>query len=211
VTLALFGALWTVSAAQSDYPRRAQAILLMPSQAYRSVGTINFTQSAAGSSIQITGTLQIPPGASQIRGFHIHEFGIISPDCVAAGTHYNPYKQVHGSLNDSRPRHIGDLGNVQVDNFGNVNVNINVPDEKLMPLSGAYSVIGRTLVIHEKADDLGLGGAPESNTTGNAGGRIACGVIGIASPNYSGAAGPAMLLSPILLGLTLAFAFARSH
>ncbi|VDM29127.1 unnamed protein product [Toxocara canis] len=45
-------------------------------------------------------------------------------------------------------------------------------------LSGPFSILGRTIVVHQNADDLGRGGSPLSNTTGNAGGRIACGIIG---------------------------------
>ena len=51
--------------------------------------------------------------------------------------------------------------------------------DNLVKLSGKYSVIGRSMIIHEDEDDLGKGGNEESLKTGNAGKRIACGIIGI--------------------------------
>jgi len=208
IVLATAAALLAACNAQStQYPKQAVALLLMPGQQFAPAGNITFTQQTAGGAIQVTGTLRVPPNGNNQRGFHIHELGIIYPDCTASGSHYNPFKQVHGSLNSSI-RHIGDLGNVPVDQLGNINVNINIPYESLVPLSGAYSVIGRTLVVHEQVDDLGLGGSPVSNTTGNAGGRVACGVIGVGSPNFFvgasvGTRGTALLVfSSILLALS---------
>lgn len=51
--------------------------------------------------------------------------------------------------------------------------------DKYISLNGDLSVLGRTVVVHADQDDLGLGGHELSKTTGNAGGRIGCGVIGI--------------------------------
>lgn len=52
--------------------------------------------------------------------------------------------------------------------------------DKQISLTGAHSIVGRTLVVHADPDDLGAGGHELSKTTGNAGARIACGVIGLA-------------------------------
>ena len=72
---------------------------------------------------------------------------------------------------------MGDLGNFKTDGQGNANGSVQDNQVKLI---GQQSVIGRTVVVHAGTDDLGKGGNEESKKTGNAGGRPACGVIGIA-------------------------------
>jgi Cu-Zn family superoxide dismutase len=109
------------------------------------------------------------------HGFHIHEFGNLTNACLTAGAHYNPYKKTHGGPQDEE-RHVGDLGNLTADQNGNVEFYL---EDKLIKLTGEFSVIGRSCVIHESVDDLGRGGFSDSKTTGHAGGRLACGVIGI--------------------------------
>jgi Cu-Zn family superoxide dismutase len=73
-------------------------------------------------------------------------------------------------------RHVGDLGNVLADENGKANFELNDHQVQIM---GPHSVIGRACVLHRKEDDLGTGGDEESKKTGNAGSRIACGVIGV--------------------------------
>ncbi|XP_064093333.1 superoxide dismutase [Cu-Zn]-like [Macrobrachium nipponense] len=115
--------------------------------------------------------LNLTPGP---HGFHVHDLGDLSGGCVTAGGHYNPYKKNHGAP-EHRERHIGDLGNIQADTQGRAYVNVTDP---LVSLVGPRSVIGRAVVVHADEDDLGLGGHADSLKTGNAGGRVACGVIG---------------------------------
>lgn len=74
-------------------------------------------------------------------------------------------------------RHVGDLGNVEVGDDGIAKINIK---DNIISLQGQHNIIGRTAVVHADSDDLGLGGHELSKTTGNAGGRLACGVIGVA-------------------------------
>ena len=110
------------------------------------------------------------------HGFHIHEFDDLSDSCKAAGSHYNPNRVNHGSLKDPlNRRHIGDLGNIIANADGNAVVNIT---DRLVRLSGYKSVIGRSFVVHAMEDDLGRIKNSGSIKTGNAGGRLGCGVIG---------------------------------
>ena len=110
-----------------------------------------------------------------LHGFHIHEFGDNTNGCTSAGAHYNPLGKEHGAPEDQN-RHVGDLGNVSAGSNGVANVDIS---DRAISLHGAHSIIGRSLVVHENPDDLGRGGHETSKTTGNAGGRLACGVIGL--------------------------------
>ena len=96
---------------------------------------------------------------------------------MTAGPHWNPHKHTHAGPDDE-VRHIGDLGNVQSDGEGK---GVYEVEDRQVSLFGAFSVIGRSCVLHLKTDDLGRGGDEESLKTGNAGPRIACGVIGRAA------------------------------
>jgi Cu-Zn family superoxide dismutase len=111
-------------------------------------------------------------GTTQVHGFHIHEKGSIEGGCLAAGAHYNPFGKNHGAPNATE-RHVGDLGNI-ISEHNSVQYTFT---DKTISLFSDNHIIGRTCVVHEREDDLGLGGNAESLKTGNAGGRIACGVV----------------------------------
>lgn len=139
-----------------------------------STGVVHFTQETLMSPVEIKITLKgLTPGK---HGFHIHEFGDNTSGCVSSGGHFNPHKSTHGAPT-AEARHVGDLGNVVADAQGNVEVTL---VDKHLTLNGQHSILGRTVVLHADEDDLGLGGQSDSLTTGHAGGRVACGVIGIA-------------------------------
>ena len=108
------------------------------------------------------------------HGFHIHEYGDLTDGCTSACAHFNPFNKKHGDRK-SIERHVGDLGNLEGDMFGNCNFSFN---DQLVRLSGEINVIGRSMIVHEDEDDLGLGGHKDSHTTGHAGKRLVCGVIG---------------------------------
>ncbi|MCI10252.1 superoxide dismutase, partial [Trifolium medium] len=91
--------------------------------------------------------------------------------CFIAGPHFNPNGKDHGAPEDET-RHAGDLGNINVGDDGTVSFTIT---DSQIPLTGPNSIIGRAVVVHADPDDLGKGGHELSKTTGNAGGRIACG------------------------------------
>ena len=112
---------------------------------------------------------------NSIHGFHIHEAGDLSDNCISACAHFNPYNKNHGGR-DSKERHVGDLGNIKTDNNGNVDLQFS---DNLIKLRGTKSnIIGRSIVIHEDKDDEGKGNFPDSLTTGHSGKRIVCAVIG---------------------------------
>lgn len=85
--------------------------------------------------------------------------------------------QTHGSPDDAS-RMVGDLGNITIEPNGECTLDIK--NDKLQ-LVGPHSVIGRSLVVYAGEDDQGRGGHENSGTTGNAGPRIAAGVIGLCS------------------------------
>lgn len=111
----------------------------------------------------------LPASISQSRAIHIHQYGDLSEGCTSTGGHYNPAGVDH-------PLHPGDFGNFIAHN-GKIRRSV---DSKAT-LYGRLSVVGRAVVIHEKEDDMGRGGDAGSLLHGNAGGRLACCVIGRSS------------------------------
>ncbi|GKZ27826.1 superoxide dismutase [Cu-Zn] [Aspergillus brasiliensis] len=138
-------------------------------------GTVTFEQYDEIAPTTITWNIRGNDPNSE-RGFHIHEFGDNTNGCTSAGPHFNPFGKTHGAPTDL-DRHVGDLGNFRTDSEG---TSVGSMEDKLIKLIGPESVIGRTIVIHSGCDDLGRGNNVESKKTGNAGGRPACGVIGLA-------------------------------
>ncbi|GJU83888.1 superoxide dismutase [Cu-Zn] [Tanacetum coccineum] len=129
-------------------------------------GTILFNQESEGSSTTVTRELSsLKPRA---YGFHVHALGDTTNGCMSAGPHYNPYGKEHGAPNDEH-HHVGDLGNVEVIDYfqsyyGGIIFQLFPPHyalviEKLILILPIYLSSGHEL----------------SKSTGNDGGRIACG------------------------------------
>jgi Cu-Zn family superoxide dismutase len=130
-------------------------------------GTVTFTAVEGG--VRVTARVEgLAPGE---HGFHIHEFGDCSAaDGTSAGGHFNPGGAPHAGP-DATQRHAGDLGNVAADAQG---VATYERVDTHLRLTGAGSILGRGVIVHAQRDDW------TTQPTGAAGGRVACGVIGVA-------------------------------
>ena len=122
-----------------------------------------------GDGVHITGEIGgLTAGGT--HGFHIHEKGDCSAaDATSAGGHFNPGAQPHGRAGQGA-HHAGDADNLVADGKGVAKVNVH---QSGVTLGGgaANDIAGRAVIVHAKADDY------TSQPTGDAGGRIACGVI----------------------------------
>lgn len=129
-------------------------------------GSVSFSRSAGG--VRVLARIEgLTPG---LHGFHVHEFGDCSaPDGTSAGAHFNPAGAPHAGPHDA-VRHTGDLGNVEANAEGVAVVDYVDPKAGF---EGETSILGRGVIVHAKPDDL------KTQPTGDAGGRLACGVIGV--------------------------------
>jgi superoxide dismutase, Cu-Zn family len=137
---------------------------LAPTKGNTARGEVTFTRGPDG--VKVVGSFSgLTMGE---HGFHIHEKGDCSaPDASSAGAHFNPTAKPHASR-EAAERHVGDLGNLKADPYGLARVEF---VDKTISLEGPNSIIGKAVILHEKADDF------TTQPTGNAGGRLACGVI----------------------------------
>ena len=145
----------------------AKAMLMAP-EGSTIEGHVTFTEQDGEIAVvaHITGA---PPG---MHGFHVHEIGdCSSADFKSAGGHFNPTDMPHAGPTDME-RHAGDLGNIEVYEDGTAHHEMT--STMITVSEGAASVVGRGVILHEKADDL------MSQPTGAAGARLACGVIELA-------------------------------
>ena len=138
---------------------------LAPTSGQTAAGTVNLTQLGDGSvrvEVNLTG---VPAG---VHGFHIHEKGDCGDNGNAAGGHYNPLGTPHGAPN-ADPHHAGDFGNVTADASGNVRTSFTT--RSVTVAEGSTTAVGHAIILHANPDDL------TTQPTGNAGARIACGVV----------------------------------
>jgi Cu-Zn family superoxide dismutase len=142
------------------------AATLEPKSGSQVTGTVTFTKT--GDEVHVVADFQnLKPGK---HGFHIHEKGDCSaPDAMSAGPHFNPKHQHHDGPTGTA-RHVGDFGNVEADASGKGHLEW----KGKLDLSGPNSIIGKSVIVHEKEDDL------KTDPAGNSGARFACGVINAA-------------------------------
>jgi Cu-Zn family superoxide dismutase len=130
-------------------------------------GVVHFVQE--GDAVLIEADVSgLTPGR---HGFHIHEWGDTScDDGTCTGGHFNPGNTLHGAP-EAGERHAGDLGNLEADRTGRA---IYRRVDHVVSLHGPNSILGRGLIVHAGEDDF------RTQPTGNAGARVAAGVIGLA-------------------------------
>lgn len=128
-------------------------------------GRVTFIQS--GDTVDIEAHVSGAPAGS--LGFHLHETGDCSAaDFTSAGGHFNPTHAAHASPTAAE-HHAGDFGNIEIGPEGSGTLQISTT--MLSVAEGPSSVVGRAVILHQKTDDL------NTQPTGNAGARIACGVV----------------------------------
>ena len=139
---------------------------LQPRSGSNVSGSVKFTQ--IGDVVRVTG--EITGHTKGPKGFHLHEKGDCSDDkAMSTGGHFNPTRHRHGGPYDP-VKHAGDLGNLVFNDAGVAKVNFTVGDIKVSR-EGPNGIIGRAVIVHADRDDL------KTDPTGNAGGRVACGVV----------------------------------
>lgn len=164
-------ALAQAPSASSVKPTPAQfnqvQVELEATQGNRAAGTLTLSPDNHG--LRISGTISGLKADAE-HGFHVHENGDCSaPDASSAGAHFNPESVAHGNPANA-PHHAGDIANIKADARGTANINVHVGQLTLGD-GGANDIINKAIVVHADPDDY------SSQPAGNAGARIACGVI----------------------------------
>lgn len=132
----------------------------------REVGTVTLSDTYAG--VLLVGSLShLPAGTHAI---HVHAVGKCEPPFTTAGGHANPMAKQHGFLNP-QGHHAGDAPNIEVNASGEAKFELLLPGASLTGASGFLDADGAAVVVHGGRDDY------KSDPAGNAGARIACGVL----------------------------------
>ena len=139
---------------------------LQPTKGSKTFGEATFEQK--GSKVHVVVYVQgLQPG--QEHGLHIHEVGDCgSGDGMSTRGHFDPFKKPHGA-HSSAERPAGDLPSLKAGKDGRAKVDVELDVITVTP--GPASIVGRGLIVHAQPDDF------KTQPTGNAGARIACGVI----------------------------------
>lgn len=159
---------------RKSYNNNLKAICVLHQNNNNISGVIKFTQLSKTLKIEY----DIQGLSNGYHGFHVHNYGDLTDNCKNACSHFNPLNKNHGS-NNSKERHLGDLGNIFSKNKKSQGTLYN--NTISLHFNKINNIIGRSIIIHEDSDDLGKGNNDESLKTGNAGKRLACGVIGLSN------------------------------
>lgn len=142
-------------------------VALAPASASLVSGRLVLVPEAGG--VHLTGTVGGLPPLGRF-GFHVHEHGDCSAmDAASAGGHFNPANAAHGRRGQGT-FHAGDMDNLASDADGVAQVDLHLAGLSLGGDPG-HDLIGRAIVVHAAPDDY------RSQPAGNAGARVACGVI----------------------------------
>jgi len=139
---------------------------LQPSKGSSVKGSATFAQK--GDKVEVTASVSgLKP--NQEHGFHIHEKGDCSSgDGMSAGGHFNPLGKPHAP-SSTPDRHAGDMPALKADDYGNASFSARL--DVITVAEGPTGIVGRGLIVHAQPDDY------KTQPTGNAGARLACGVI----------------------------------
>ena len=158
---------FSCSSMKNSGVKEAKATISATKPSIQGSGTISFKQK--GNQVQMQLSVDFPSKANQSVAVHIHEHG----DCSDAGNgahgHWNPTNSKHGKWGAGE-YHLGDIGNVQLDGAGKGTLKLTT-DKWSVGTGATTDVVGRGIIVHDGVDDY------TTQPTGNAGGRIGCGVI----------------------------------
>jgi Cu-Zn family superoxide dismutase len=160
--------------AQEGLPKNGTLVIPIKTSTGDDAGTAAFKESKDGKELSITVKLKgLPFGDHAV---HIHQNPVCdAPDFKGAGGHFNPDAKQHGTMNPMG-HHAGDMPqNIAIgeDHTGQITFKV---DYLTLAAGAPNSVLGHSIMVHEKADDM------KTDPTGNAGNRIACGVINAPNP-----------------------------
>ncbi len=162
--IAVISALITGCASMTSDGPSANAVL-EATKGNATNGTVNFV--TKGDKVLVTARISgLTPGN---HGFHVHEKGDCSSgDGLSAGGHFNPASQPHAHPSTTA-RHVGDMSMLVADNNGVATLTTEL--DLITIGSGPNDIVGKGVIVHKDADDF------KTQPTGNAGARLACGVI----------------------------------
>ena len=162
---------YSCSSLKGGAKKEAKASIASTKASVPGSGSISFVQK--GSEVQMKLNISFPSKANKSVAVHIHEHGDCGNEGNAAHGHWNPTKSKHGKWGGAE-YHLGDIGNVQLDASGKGSLEIKT-DKWSVGTGADNDVAGKGLIVHDGVDDY------VTQPTGNAGSRIGCGVIELAS------------------------------